>query len=83
MLTTPQAARLVGVSPATIRKWRERGHLRPQGLDERGCPLHTVAALREAEQGVRRRGLATTGIDPRKLRGRTRYPAASPFPAAA
>ena len=28
MLTIPQAAERVGVSPATIRQWMHRGHLR-------------------------------------------------------
>jgi excisionase family DNA binding protein len=29
MLTTREAARLVGVSPATVRQWVRRGHLQP------------------------------------------------------
>lgn len=67
-LTTPEAARLVGVKPVTIRKWRARGHLVPQGFDDRGYPLHTREAVRAAEKLVRENGLQASGIDPRQLR---------------
>lgn len=70
MFTTPQLAKLLGVSPATIRSWRNRGWLAKQGLDERGHPLHTAEAGRAAEKLVREHGLGTSGIDPRQLRGR-------------
>jgi hypothetical protein len=75
-LTTAQAAQMVGVEPATIRKWRERGWLARQGLDERGYPLHTCEAVRAAEQRVRENGLRTPVGDPRRLRGRGRRRAA-------
>jgi DNA-binding transcriptional MerR regulator len=75
LLRTPEAARLVGVSPATIRSWRNRGHLLPQGYDELGRPLHTREAVRDAEKRVRRNGLQATGIDPRQLRNRQAPPA--------
>lgn len=74
-LTTTEAARIAGVSPATIRKWRQRGWLAAQGLDERGHPLHTREAVRTAERRVRENGLAASGIDPRQLR--RRFPAAA------
>lgn len=67
-LTTPESGQLVGVSAATIRKWRERGWLAAQGLDERGRPLHTREAVRAAERLVRDNGLRASGIDPRLLR---------------
>lgn len=67
-LATPEAARLVGVQPVTIRKWRARGHLVPQGLDERGYPLYTREAVRAAERRVRDNGIATSGVDPRQTR---------------
>lgn len=67
-ITTAEAAELVGVSPATIRQWRNRGHLAAQGLDERGRPLHTREAVRAAEKRVRENGLSASGIDPRRLR---------------
>jgi DNA-binding transcriptional MerR regulator len=67
-LSTPEAARFIGVSPSTIRKWRERGWLETQGLDERGRPLHTREALRAADQRVRDNGIKASGIDPRRLR---------------
>lgn len=77
LLNTPQAGKLVGRSPATIRSWRHRRYtdgqgisrpyLEPQGLDERGNPLHTRQAVREAERLVRENGLKASGIDPRRL----------------
>ena len=67
-ITTRDAARLVGASPVTIRQWRRRGWLAPQGLDERGHPLHTREAVRAAERRVRENGLRESGIDPRQLR---------------
>jgi hypothetical protein len=74
MYSTPELARLLRKSPATIRSWRRRGWLAPQGLDERGNPLHTAEAGRAAEQLTRRHGLEASGVDPRRLRGRTREP---------
>ena len=68
LLRTPEAARLVGASPATIRSWRNRGYLVAQGTDERGYPLHTREAVRAAERRVRENGLQASGIDPRQLR---------------
>jgi uncharacterized protein YjcR len=67
-LTTPESAQLLGVRPWLIRKWRQRGWLATQGLDERNRPLHTAEALRAAEELVRRHGLESSGIDPRRLR---------------
>ena len=77
MLNTEAAARLAGVSPATIRQWRRRGHLQVQGLDEYDRPLHTDTAVREAEAIVRANGLRTSKVDPRKQRGRPRFPLTS------
>lgn len=68
LLSTPEAARLVGVAPVTIRQWRKRGHLVAQGLDERGNPLHSPQAVRAAERLVRENGIGASGIDPRQLR---------------
>jgi DNA-binding transcriptional MerR regulator len=69
--STPESARLLGVRPSTIRKWRQRGWLQPQGLDERGNPLHTREALWAADALVRANGLRTSGTDPRQLRQRS------------
>lgn len=77
MLTTAEAAQMVGVSPVTIRQWRNRGWLDKQGLDERGYPLHTREAVRAAERRVRENGLAASGIDPRRLRKPPGLPAAA------
>lgn len=65
---TPEAAKLLGVKPSLIRKWRQRGWLGTQGLDERGRPMHTREALVAADKLVRENGLKTSGIDPRRLR---------------
>lgn len=69
-LTTEESAALAGVSPSTLRDWRsaKKGYLQAQGLDERGHPLHTAEAVREAERLAREAGLRTSGIDPRRLR---------------
>ena len=72
LLSTSQSAQLVGVKPATIRSWRNRGWLVRQGLDERGHPLHSREAVRAAERQVRENGLRTPVGDPRRLRGRSR-----------
>ncbi len=68
LVTTAQAAAIVRVDPATIRKWRQRKHLRPRGLDERGHPLYHPDDIAAAEKQVRANGLRTSGVDPRTLR---------------
>lgn len=73
-LTTAEAARLARRKPVTIRRWRHLGYLRTQGLDERGHPLHTAAAVREAEQIARANGLRTRKVDPRR---QAAFPAAA------
>jgi len=67
-LTTAEAAIVAGVVPATITKWKQRGHLAPSGLDERGRPLYTPETVRAAERRVQANGLRASGIDPRLLR---------------
>jgi hypothetical protein len=67
-LTTRESAVLIGVSRETISSWRRLGILATQGLDERGYPLHTPDAVRDAERRVRENGLAKGGYDPRRLR---------------
>lgn len=71
-LTTRESALLIGVSPKTIQAWRRDGVLVPQGLDERGYPLHEAEAVRQAERAVRENAIARCGVDPRRLRGRSR-----------
>jgi len=68
-LTTAESAALVGVKPPTIRAWRASGLLPRQGLDERGYPLHTPEAVRDAEAEARKNGRDNGGYDPRRLRG--------------
>lgn len=53
------------VTPATVRKWRSRGHLKPCGLDERGHPLYSHTALAQAERATRDRALRLVGIPER------------------
>lgn len=72
-LTTAEAAELVGVRPVTIRQWRARGWLVPQGLDEHRRPLHTPEAVRAAELLVHNHGITASGIDPRLLRQSARH----------
>lgn len=76
MLTGPQADRLVGGSGdgALIRKWRKRGHISPDGLDERGRPLYYPATVRGAERRVTQNGLRTRHVNPRTERGRRSRP---------
>ncbi|WP_432032756.1 MerR family transcriptional regulator [Streptomyces antibioticus] len=74
LYTAPQAAALAttwrrtlsagtaAVTPATIRKWRERGHLTPAGLDDRGHPLYALPDLAAAERATRGRALRLVGI---------------------
>lgn len=67
-VTTADAADIVRVTPATIRKWRQRGHLAPRGLDERGNPLYAPADVIAAEKRVRDNGVRASGVDPRRQR---------------
>jgi hypothetical protein len=50
------------VTLSAICKWRERGHLAPAGLDERGRPLYALADLARAERATRARALRQAGI---------------------
>ena len=68
LLPTPEAAQLVGVKPATIRKWKQREYLAPRGLDERNRPLYHPDDVIEAERLVRANALKTNGTDPRTTR---------------
>jgi MerR HTH family regulatory protein len=76
LLTTREAATLAGVQPPTIRAWRAAGILAPQGLDERGYPLHSAKAVRDAEQAVRESALTKGGFDPRRTRAGAKSEAA-------
>jgi helix-turn-helix protein len=65
LVTTAQAARMVRRSPATIRKWVQRGHLEVAGLDERHNSLFDPVEVTAAERLVRENGLRASGVDPR------------------
>jgi hypothetical protein len=68
LLSTAESALLAGVKPPTIRQWRRLGHLAVQGLDERGYPMHSPEAVRDAERRVRENALAKGHFDPRRTR---------------
>jgi hypothetical protein len=53
LLTGPEAADLCGVEPCTIRKWRQRGLIEPDGIDERGRPLYLQLTVARAEKATR------------------------------
>lgn len=56
------SAGAAAVTPATIRKWRSRGHLKPCGLDHLGYPLYAHVDLARAERATRSRALRLVGI---------------------
>lgn len=70
LLTTAESARLARVARSTLRDWRRKGYLAPQGLDASGYPLHSAEAVRAAEELARQHGIQASGIDPRLLRQR-------------
>ena len=72
LIWTAQAAEMVRADAATIRKWRQRGHLKPRGLDERGRPLYHPDDVAEAERTVTRNGVRASGVNPRTRRGVTK-----------
>lgn len=55
LLTTAQVATLCGVDPATVRKWKQRNIITPDGLDERGRPLYRQLTAARAEKRTRKR----------------------------
>jgi hypothetical protein len=77
LLSTSDAARAAGVRPVTIRQWRHQGYLAPQGLDERGYPMHSLEAVRDAERRVRENAIAKGHFDPRRTRRPLSVPQAS------
>jgi IS30 family transposase len=60
----PEAARRVSVSPATIYKWVERGHLEVEKRDYRGRLWMTPLALARAERKTRERARRTVELHP-------------------
>ena len=64
LLTGPQAAKLCGVTPAAIRKWRQRGLITPDGLDKRGRPLYRQLTIAQAEKRTRARAGRQVGHAP-------------------
>ncbi len=68
LLPTGSAAELVGVKPATIRKWVQRRYLKARGLDERNHPLYHPDDVIAAEKTAQDNSIRATGIDPRTRR---------------
>lgn len=67
LLTTADAAELVGVDIETVRQWRKRGymsptgareHLQVRGLTERGWPMFKAGEVREIAETCRRNRLS-------------------------
>jgi DNA-binding transcriptional MerR regulator len=52
-LTVKEAAFLAGVNVQTIYSWQRRGHLKVEGLDERGQKLFRHLAVAQAEKATR------------------------------
>ncbi|GAA1977311.1 MerR family transcriptional regulator [Kitasatospora viridis] len=55
LLSGPESAALCGVSPVTVRNWKRRGLITPDGLDERGRPLYSQLTIARAEARTRQR----------------------------
>lgn len=55
LVNTTEAARIAGVTVAAISKWRERGLIKPTGLDQDNRPLYRILDIAKAEQATRRR----------------------------
>ncbi|WP_415171588.1 MerR family transcriptional regulator [Nocardioides sp.] len=50
LIDTITAAVAVNVSPATIRSWQHRGHLKPKGRDHRGRTTYDLADVMDASE---------------------------------
>jgi hypothetical protein len=59
LVTTAGAATIAGVSVATIRSWRLRGHLDVAGLTETGRPMYRWIDVAKAERHTRDRARRT------------------------
>jgi DNA-binding transcriptional MerR regulator len=54
LVSTVEAANIVGVEPTTIRQWKTRQILAPSGLDKHKRPLYRLLDVMQAEQKTRR-----------------------------
>ena len=54
-LTGADAARLCGVKTSTIRKWKERGLIKPVGLNHRGWPVYDQLDIARTERRLAKR----------------------------
>ncbi|MFI6117465.1 MerR family transcriptional regulator [Kitasatospora sp. NPDC051164] len=62
LLTGPESARLAGVDPATIRQWKRRGLIQPDGLDDHDRPLYRQMTIARAEAKTRKRAGRTVAV---------------------
>jgi hypothetical protein len=60
---TKQAAELMGVTPATITRWRSRGYLRPVPGSPSRKPFYAWDDVVEAEHKARMAAIAASGTD--------------------
>lgn len=58
LVTPSEAALLAGVDVSTIRKWRERGKIKPQAFDQYRRPLYLLIDIAKAEAATRLTGKA-------------------------
>lgn len=68
LVTASQAAKMVGVTPKTIRNWRDRELLTVADWTDQGWELFNKADVRWAESLARELGKQAIGTDPRRLR---------------
>lgn len=60
LVNTTEAASIAGVTVAAISNWKDRGLIKPAGLDDRGRPLYRLADIAKAERSTRNRNWGST-----------------------
>jgi len=68
LVTASQAAKIMRVTPATIRSWVRKGYLKVVGLNDRGRAMYNHVDVARAEQKARQAALRTSGHDVRTTR---------------
>ena len=57
LVSTREAAEACGIDSSTVRKWVQRGHLAPSGLDNNNRPLYRLIDVLRCARDTRRRAL--------------------------